>query len=246
MVAKNGAIEDLGKIEHFVFIVKENRTFDNLFGTFPGADGATSGTISTGDVIPLGRTPDRTSRDISHSFQSAVKAIDGGAMDQFDLIPGGNVDGDFLAYTQHTEEDIPNYFTYARNFVLADAFFSSLTGPSFPNHLYTVGAQSGGAINNPNKSQGVWGCDSPAESTVQVMDDDGAIHPEYPCFDFQTLADSLEAQGISWKYYAPGQGQSGYIWSALDAIARGAHRTILARRTKWRPARGELGRRGFR
>lgn len=215
----SGVNEGLGKVEHIVFIVKENRTFDNLFGTFPGSDGATTGTISTGDVINLGRTPDRTPRDISHSFQSAVKAIDGGAMDKFDLIPGGSVNGDYLAYTQHTEEDIPNYFTYARNFVLGDAFFSSLTGPSFPNHLYTVGAQSGGAINNPVKSPGVWGCDSPADSTVQVMDDDGTMHPKYPCFDFQTLADSLEARGISWKYYAPGQGQSGYIWSALDAIA---------------------------
>lgn len=219
MIANNNASQDLGKIEHIVFIVKENRTFDNLFGTFPGVDGATSGTISTGDVIPLGRTPDRTSRDISHSFNSAVKAIDGGAMDQFDLIPGGSVNGDYLAYTQHTEEDIPNYFTYARNFVLADAFFSSLTGPSFPNHLYTVGAQSAGAVDNPNRSPGVWGCDSPADSTVRVMNDDGSFHPEYPCFDFDTLADRLEAQGMSWKYYAPGQGQSGYIWSALDAIA---------------------------
>ena len=218
LAARQRVPAGLGQIEHIVFIVKENRTFDNLFGTFPSVDGATSGTISTGDVIPLGRTPDRTPRDISHSFQSAVLAIDGGGMDQFDLIPGGNVDGDYLAYTQHTEDDIPNYFTYARNFVLADAFFSSLTGPSFPNHLYTVGAQSGGAINNPN-SAGVWGCDSPESSTVQVMDDDGSTHPEYPCFDFQTLADSLEAQVISWTYYAPGQGQSGYIWSALDAIA---------------------------
>ncbi len=214
-----GEHERLEKIRHIVFLVKENRTFDNYFGTFPGADGATSGRISTGDVIPLGQAPDRTPRDISHSFQSAVKAIDGGAMDQFDLIPGGNQNGDYLAYTQYTENDLPNYFVYARNFVLADAFFSSLTGPSFPNHLYTVGAQSGGAINNPANSQGRWGCDSPGNSTVQVMDDDGNITPEYPCFDFQTLADSLEAQGLSWKYYAPGQGKSGYIWSALDAIA---------------------------
>jgi phospholipase C len=33
----------LNKIKHIVFIVKENRTFDNYFGTFPGADGATTG-----------------------------------------------------------------------------------------------------------------------------------------------------------------------------------------------------------
>jgi phospholipase C len=206
----------MDKIKHIVFIVKENRTFDNYFGTFPGANGATMGTLSTGAVIPLGRAPDMTPRDIDHSYQAAVKAIDGGAMDKFDLIAGGNVNGDLLSYTQYNEGDIPNYFTYARNFVLADEFFSSLKGPSFPNHLYTVGAQSGGAINNPNS--GRWGCDAAANSRVQVMDDDGDISGVYPCFDFDTLADRLEDEGLSWKYYAPGQDKSGYIWSALDAI----------------------------
>jgi phospholipase C len=207
------------QISQVVFIIKENRTFDNYFGTFAGADGATSGTISTGDVIPLGHTPDRTPRDISHSFQSAVTAIDGGAMDRFDLIPGGNQNGDYLAYTQLTESDIPNYFSLARYFTLADAMFSSLTGPSFPNHLYTVGAQSGGAINNPANSGGKWGCDSDEGSLVQVMGSDGSITRQYPCFDFDTLVDRLEGAGLTWKYYAPNQGQSGYIWSALDAIA---------------------------
>ena len=208
----------LDKIQHIVFIIKENRTFDNMFGQFPGANGATSGTISTGDVIPLGRTPDPTPRDISHSFSSAVLAIDGGAMDKFDLIPGGNQNGDYLAYTQYTADDIPNYYTYASYFALGDNMFSSLTGPSFPNHLYTVGAQSGGAINNPTNSMGRWGCDSPSNSLVQILHDDGSITRQYPCFDFQTLADELEAAGISWNYYAPGQDQSGYIWSALNAI----------------------------
>lgn len=206
------------QIKHVVFIIKENRSFDNYFGTFPGADGATSGVISTGEVIPLGQTPDRTPRDISHSFQSAMQAMDGGAMDQFDLIPGGSQNGDYLAYTQLTENDIPNYFALARYFTLGDAMFSSLAGPSFPNHLYTVAAQSGGAINNPNQG-GVWGCDSDDTTTVPVMGDDGSISRQFPCFDFTTLTDSLESRNLSWKYYAPSQGQSGYIWSALDAIA---------------------------
>jgi phospholipase C len=52
----------MDKIKHIVFIVKENRTFDNYFGTFPGANGATSGMISTGEVIPLGHAPDMTPR----------------------------------------------------------------------------------------------------------------------------------------------------------------------------------------
>ena len=211
----------LDKIDHIVFIVKENRTFDNYFGTFHGADGATSGKISTGEVIPLRHAPDMTPRDIDHSYQAAVEAIDGGAMDRFDLIKGGNVNGDYLAYSQYNESDIPNYFAYARNFVLADAFFSSLEGPSFPNHLYTVGAQSNRAINNPStppNSPARWGCDAMASSRVQTLEEPGEFRSVYPCFDFDTLADRLEEQGLSWKYYAPGQDQSGYIWSALDAI----------------------------
>src|SRR5690348_11475485 len=106
------AVTGINQIQHIVFIVKENRTFDNYFGTFPGADGATSGTISTGQTIHLRQAPDVLPRDISHSFQSAVLAIDGGAMDKFDLIPGGNQNGDYLAFSQYTETDIPNYFTY--------------------------------------------------------------------------------------------------------------------------------------
>jgi phospholipase C len=206
-------------VQHIVFIVKENRTFDNYFGTFPGADGATSGKISTGKVIPLSHAPDRLPHDIDHSFQSCVMAMNGGAMDRFDLLPMAKNRGQDLPYVQYTAAEIPNYFAYARTFVLADAFFSSLSGPSFPNHLYTVAAQPGGVINNPLNSGAKWGCDADAGATVEVMDENGNITPEFPCFNFQTLADSLEARGISWKYYAPGEGQSGYIWSALDAIS---------------------------
>src|ERR1700730_244282 len=86
---------DISLIQHIIFIIKENRTFDNYFGTFPGADGATHGTISTGQVIPLGHLPDSTGRDISHSFSAAVGAIDGGKMDKFDLNTGANINGDF-------------------------------------------------------------------------------------------------------------------------------------------------------
>jgi phospholipase C len=175
----------LRKIRHIVIIVKENRTFDNYFGTFPGADGTTTGVISTGETVQLGRTPDRTPHDIGHSFQSAVKAINSGLMNQFDLIPGGNVGDELLAYTQLTEDDIPNYF----------------------------------AINNPRNSGQKRGCDADDGADVQVMDENGVITREYPCFDFMTLADSLEARRHSWRYYAPPQGQPSYIWSALDAIA---------------------------
>lgn len=210
----------ISQIQHIVFIVKENRTFDNYFGTFPNANGATSGTLSTGQVIPLGHTPDVMPNDIAHNWTAVHMAVDGGKMDKFDLIQGGGtlVNGTPLAYTQLQQSDIPNYWAYAQTFVLSDNTFSSLEGPSFPNHLYTVAAQSGGAINLPNNTVGDWGCDAPANATVQILDPDGTQHVQFPCFDFQTVADSLQSKGISWKYYAPGQGQSGYIWSTLDEI----------------------------
>lgn len=212
-------------IQHIVFIVKENHTFDSYFGTFPGANGATSATISTGQVVSLGHLPDPPPHDISHDWNSAILAIDGGRMDKFDLIKNCNVNGDFLCLTQFQQADIPNYWAYASNFVLADNMFSSLQGPSFPNHLYTVAAQSGNAINNPHSQlkqpadQSKWGCDADSTSTVAVLDPATRnITKVFPCFDFQTLADSLTAAGISWKYYAPSEGETGYIWSAFDAV----------------------------
>lgn len=210
------------KITHVVFIIKENRSFDNYFGVFPGADGATTAVVSTGQTIPLGKIQDFFYHDMGYDWGSSNRAIDHGKMDHFDLILGGSLDGDRATFTQASEEDIPNYWAYAKNFVLADHMFSSLKGPSFPNHLYTVGAQSGGVVNNPvnagNGAAGRWGCDSDDAAIVDVLDANGKIHDVFPCFDFQTLVDSLETAKISWKYYAPPQGQEGYVWSALDAI----------------------------
>lgn len=219
IAGSNAATQGLQQIEHIVFIVKENRSFDHYFGTFPGADGATSGTISNGQVIPLGHTPDRA-RDMGHMWADAVRAIDGGKMDQFDLVSGGNVGGDYEAMSQLVEADIPNYFAYARAFTLADHMFSSLQGPSFPNHLYTIAAQSGGAIANPlsNTSSALWGCDATADTLVTVLDDSGKSNSVFPCFEFQTLGDTLEGAGVSWKYYAPQAGTAGYNWSAFNAI----------------------------
>ena len=211
------------QIQHIVFLIKENRSFDTYFGTFAGAHGATTGLLSNGQRIALGHTPDQMPRDIGgHGYFDAIAAINNGKMNGFDLVRHGNISGDLLSYTQMTESDIPNYFAYAKNFTLGDNMFSSLEGPSFPNHLYTVAAQSGGAIDNP--TAGVtgadsWGCDSPAGASTRVLNlTTSVVTTSYPCFDFQTLADSLQTAGITWKYYAPPQGEPGYVWSVLDGI----------------------------
>src|SRR6266511_130566 len=70
-------------IKHVVFLVKENRTFDQLFGLFPGADGTTTGRV--GDrVVPLRRgIPERLPRDIVHTYRRALEDWNGGRMDGF-------------------------------------------------------------------------------------------------------------------------------------------------------------------
>src|SRR4029077_13925849 len=76
-------------IQHIVFMIKENRSFDNFFGTFPGANGATSGKVSNGNTMTLGHTPDRV-RDMGHAWNDTITAVDGGLMDKFDLVQHGN------------------------------------------------------------------------------------------------------------------------------------------------------------
>ena len=220
--AKGRGPGDITAIQHIIFMVKENRSFDNYFGQYPGANGATSGPISTGQTMVLEHTPDQVV-DMGHDWTSALTAMDGGKMDQFDLILYGNVNGSLMTMSQLTQQDIPNYYTYAQNFVLADNAFSSLHGESFSNHLYTIAATSGGVFTVPlalgSQGEGFdWGCDLPSDYAVRVMDDEGDVSEAFPCFDFQTLADSLQAAGITWKYYAPPQGTQGYQFSTYDSI----------------------------
>lgn len=222
-------IRGMDLIKHIVFMVKENRTFDNYFGTFPGADGATSCTVSTGQTIPLGHTPDQV-RDMGHFWGDATTAMDCNGqipqtclMDKFDLVQWGNINGDYMSCSQYQQADLPNYWTYAQNFVLGDHMFSSVQGPTFPNHLYTVAAQSAGVISdnyNPIVADPNYGCDAKPGSTVEILSTTGQISYVYPCFTIQTLADLLHGAGVSWLYYAPGEGQSGYLWNTLDAISQ--------------------------
>jgi phospholipase C len=215
------------QIQHVVIFVKENRSFDNYFGAFPGADGATSGAISTGQVIPMMPAPDREAIDLCHSEPCLEKAIDNGKMNRFDIMHSKVQN--FQSYTQFPQSGIPNYWAYASTYTLADHMFSSTIGPSFPNHLYTIAAQGAGAIgipvpDGPPKTAGTWGCDAPPNWTVIILSPGGSdITTAYPCFDFPTLGDIIDqAQPanpeLTWKYYSPPEGEDGYWWNAYDAI----------------------------
>jgi len=102
-----------------VLIIKENHSFDNYFGTFPGVDGA-----------QLPRSPNPPPQDPDHRHGAWLTRHTTAVRAQF------------------TEQDIPAYFAYARQFTLCDHYFTDVAGPSTPNHLMLITATSP-IISNP-------------------------------------------------------------------------------------------------
>jgi len=214
--------------------VKENHTFDNYFGKYPGADGATHGRTllcdegyAPGPRVKLTPAPYEYPHDLGHAFAPGLTAINGGEMDGFNCVTYGD---DLTGYTQFSRKTLPAYWALADRFVLADQFFTSMYGPTFPEHLYTVAAQSYGIVDNKTTAN-VYGsyCDDLTEhtrrfpledltrrdtKTIMDLEDRFLDNPGNPfriysywedtstCINIKVLPDQLEKEGISWKYYA--------------------------------------------
>ena len=112
-------------IKHIVYIVKENRTYDNLFGRFPEGDGATTGKELDGDTIRLGRLPDKQV-DLQHNHFWAVKDINGGAMNGFSGTKDKAGHQTTLAYTTASPRQLPDYWGWAHRYGLGDRMFTSV------------------------------------------------------------------------------------------------------------------------
>jgi phospholipase C len=181
---RDGGIQ---KIKHVVIIMQENRSFDSFFGTYPGADGipAKNGQFTVCVPDPRIGGCDKPYHDSSlvnggagHGLSNAVTDIDGGKMDGFVksaedtasrgcsatnpptpvCLPSG--EPDVMGY--HDAREIPNYWTYASNFVLNDHMFEPVDSWSLPSHLYLVSewsARCGSAnpdscVNDPAQAGG--------------------------------------------------------------------------------------------
>jgi phospholipase C len=147
-------------IQHIVFLIKENRTFDSYFGAFPGVNGTTTGKIrvhGSTSTITLNHLVDSVP-NYCHEWNCAHFAYDQGRMDYFNHGPACTV-APYPCYAEADANLIPNYWALASHFVLNDNTFSSLEGASFANHLYTVAGASGpdqphSAIANPQLPSG--------------------------------------------------------------------------------------------
>ncbi len=200
-------------IQHIVVIMQENRSFDNLFNGYPGADTVQSGMLN-GVSIPLTPLSLGDSRDLDHSHKRWWQDWDQGSLDNF---AQDTVSPATLPYSYVPEKDVEPYWTMARAYTLGDRMFQSNTGPSFVAHQYMIAGQSGNVAENPTGT--VWGCDADPTTTAALIGPNGTELPGvYPCFDYQTIADLLDQKGVTWRYYAPGSGDSFFILSAYQAI----------------------------
>jgi phospholipase C len=120
-----------------VIIVKENHSFDNLFGKLPHVDGTTRA-HDADRVIKMGTTPDSWGGNIQADSGSTELAINHGKMNLFYRISGAVFHGRDVADSQYSQSQIPNYWAYAKTFSLADHFFSSVAAASFPSHLTLI------------------------------------------------------------------------------------------------------------
>jgi len=211
------------RIRHVVVLVQENRSFDNLFQGYPGADTSPTGKTSKGKTVKLKPVSLAANYDILHESAEYFQACDGTGsipgtncrMDGFDLetATGMKLPPDpQYAYVPHSETKL--YFEMARRYVLADRMFTSHIDASFVSHQYIIAGQAQSAVDLPS---GNWGCGNGPTDQVGTIEQNRTYGSSVePCFDSQTIGDELDAKLLPWRFYANTQTD---LWSGYQAIS---------------------------
>ncbi len=202
---------DLGAVEHVIFLMMENRSFDHYFGTYRGVRGFDDhrprdlGVFSqafpaNGTRPPRGRQLPfrlRTTRDdasctfdLSHAWGAQHGCRNGGAMDAFVQVhtapENEGPEQGVLTMSYYTRADLPFYYALADAFTIGDAYHCSVLGPTHPNRLM----QMSGTVDPAGRAGG------PVLVTSQSPDILFSLR-------WPTMPEVLEDAGVSWKYYGP-------------------------------------------
>ena len=214
--------------DHIVIVVQENRTFDNLFATFPGADGTRVGKTHNGTrrLRPADLySPVNPRNPYVYWKQDCNPGPNGRCrMNGFDTVPVEHFPGTYV-YEYVKPAQIKPYWTMAQQYVLADHFFQLQGSGSFTAHQDLIrGATDIDAnhslIDLPTSTP--WGCDAPAGTVTSLITNGNRYEDNqgpFPCLSYRTLRDLLDAGSVSWRYYSPDvRLPSGAVWAAFDAI----------------------------
>jgi phospholipase C len=209
------------KLDHLIFIVQENRSFDHYFGTYPGAKGfpKRGGRITTcipnpylGHCSPPYHTPSIWQLGGPHGHPQAVADIAGGHMNGFirelpnisgkcwvnpqpaacNSYTGPQGQPDVMSYM--TRREIPNYWTYAKHFVLEDHMFESVDSWTLPSHLFIVSGWAA-SCSHPHR---------PMSCKTDVAFGGGSRKWQYghkPIYAWTPITYLLDKAGVKWKQY---------------------------------------------
>src|SRR6185437_16065780 len=179
-------------LQHVIILIMQNRSFDQLFGMYPGTNGNTVEGIHPG--IPGYSQIDSSGKSVSPFLQTNavspllpeghtpyLKEIDNGLMDKYALVSGDVA----MGYFDSTIPGIPILWGYADQFALADHYFSSVIAEAPTNQLYMVAAQD----NNNTKT---------IDPAFGPCNQQGTPSP---ALTFTNAADQLTAKGFTWGVF---------------------------------------------
>jgi phospholipase C len=219
--------EGIHKIQHVIVIMQENRSFDSYFGTYPGADGIPMSGGKPSVCLPQGHglpcvSPYVDHADINgggpHREDNAAADIDKGKMDGFiaqlakaktgcadpdDPACENTKTPDVMGY--HVQSDIPNYWDYAKNFVLQDHMFEPNASWSLPEHLFMVSEWSASCTQHNVPSSCVNNDDTPGTPQHAGVPNfavkEGLAGGAFPIYAWTDLTYLMYQQNVSWGYY---------------------------------------------
>jgi phospholipase C len=217
---------DLGAVEHVVFLMHENRSFDHYFGTYKGVRGFDDAKARADGLFqqawPGGAAPtllpfrlDTTNRmaectfDLSHEWSAQHDCWNGGKMNKWVSVHTEKLwegpENGVLTMGYYTRQDLPFYYSLADTFTICDGYHCSVMGPTHPNRLH--------ALSGTLDPAGIAG--GPVLFTNSAPTAQGSA-------SWSTMPEALEDAGVSWKVYnAPGpeyQPSSGIAMALSDNI----------------------------
>ena len=239
-----------GQIKHIIVMMQENRSFNNVFAGFPGADTALSGacrspvvqdghhkihsvSLETTGHLGLGTDIDHSHNGFEIECDSTLRRVSAVTTASIRFATANPVTVRYKAYPYAYIErsETKAYWDFASRYGLADHFFNTDTASSFIAHQLilsgTVALNSRESVTDQPDAM-PWGCDGQYGEKTPVLHKNGkeGFGGPFPCFtQWGTMADLLDAANISWKYYvAPGTGKgndfAGGVWNGYDANAK--------------------------